>query len=246
MTVRGRSPEAVHPRKPRRSPSPASPATQNHPTAARVNPDASLYCSAPDNDALARHGRAALGGWSGSAVRRRLACGAALAARSRRRSRLGRGHSSCRSTPGRDNPHKETASPAARHDVRIRYRHVDERRDCQDNVLACVPSTVWGTASRRNSQVGLGAVLALKSAYATNLHAPRQPGLARQSPRPANCFRRHDASFKPPFSHPRCSRRDSRKRRHVRANKGEFRQPLTVLDYEDTGDLSLDVHGDEH
>ena len=40
---------AVHPRKPRRSPSPASPATQDHPTAVGVNPDASLYCSAPDS-----------------------------------------------------------------------------------------------------------------------------------------------------------------------------------------------------
>src|SRR5208282_5759676 len=52
-----------------------------------------------------------------------------------------------------DNPRKETASPTARHDVRTRYRHVDERHDCQDNAPACVPSTVWGTASRRNSQV---------------------------------------------------------------------------------------------
>jgi hypothetical protein len=58
----------------------------------------------------------------------------------------------------------ETASPAARHDVCTRYSHVDERPDCQDNVPACVPSTVWGTASRRNSQVGLSAVLALNSA----------------------------------------------------------------------------------
>ena len=107
----------------------------------------------------------------------RPACGAAPAARSRRRNRSGRGHSSCRSTPGRDNPHKETASLAARHDVRTRYRHVDERHDCQDNVPACVPSTVWGTASRRNRQVELGAVLALNSAYATQPHAPRQPKL---------------------------------------------------------------------
>ena len=148
---------------------------------ARVNPDASLYCSAPGNDALARHGRAALGGWSGSAVRRRLACGAALAARSCRRSRLGRGRNSCRSRPGRDSPRKETVEPAARHGVRTRKRQVDERHDCQDNAPACVPSTVWGTASRRNSQVGLGAVLALNSAHANPPHAPRQPKPTPQS-----------------------------------------------------------------
>jgi hypothetical protein len=141
-----------------------------------VNPDASLYCSAPGNDALARHGRAALGGWSGSAVRRHLACVAALAARSRRRSRLGRDRNSCRSQLGRDNPHKETVEPAARHGVRTRKRQVDERHDCQDNAPACVPSTVWGTASRRNSQVGLGAVLALDNEQALiPPSAPRQP-----------------------------------------------------------------------
>ena len=120
-------------------------------------------------------GKPALGGSSGNAVQPSLACAAAHTARSRRRSRFGRGRSKCRSKLGRDSPRKETASPAARHHVRIRYRHVDERRDCQDNVLACVPSTVWGTASRRNCHVGLGAVLALKSAYANKLHAPRQP-----------------------------------------------------------------------
>src|SRR5208283_4963669 len=139
------------------------------------NPDASLYCSAPGNDALARHARPALGGWSGSAVRPRLACGAALAARSRPRSRLGRGRNNCRSQPGRDNPRKETVEPAARHGVRTRKREVDERHDCQDNAPACVPSTVWGTASRRNSQVGLGAVLALDGAHANPPYAPRQP-----------------------------------------------------------------------
>ena len=63
--------EAGHPRTLRRSRSSASRATADHRTAAGVNPDASLYCSAPGSDVLARHGRAALGGWSGNAVRRR-------------------------------------------------------------------------------------------------------------------------------------------------------------------------------
>ena len=119
-----------------------------------MNPDASLYCNAPCSDALGRHGQAAPDDWFGNAVPPRSACAAALAARSRPRNRFGRDHSTRRSKLGRDNPHKETASPAARHDVRTRYRHEDERHDCQDNVPACVPSTVWGTASRRNSQVG--------------------------------------------------------------------------------------------
>src|SRR5208283_4724112 len=140
-----------------------------------VNPDASLYCNAPGSDALDRHEQAAPNDWFGNAVPPSSACVAALAARSRRRSRLGRGRNSCRSQLGRDNPHKETVEPAARHGVRTRKRQVDERHDCQDNVPACVPSTVWGTASRRNSQVGVGAVLALNGAHANPPYAPRQP-----------------------------------------------------------------------
>jgi hypothetical protein len=171
---------APHPRKPRRSQSPASRPIEDHPTAASVNPDASLYCSAPGNDALARHGRAAHDGWSGSAVRRRPACGAALAARSRRRNKLGRDRNNCRSGFGRDNPHKEIVEPAVRHDARTRKDQVDERHDCQDNHPAYVPSTVWGTASRRNSQVGLGAVLALDNEQALIAPStPRQPRTAR-------------------------------------------------------------------
>ena len=46
-------------------------------------------------------------------------------------------------------------------------RLVDERRDCRDIVPACVPSTVWGTASMRNRQVVLGAVLAPQGRNAT-------------------------------------------------------------------------------
>ena len=147
---------------------------------ARVNPDASLYCSAPGNDALARHGRAALGGWSGSAVRRRLACGAALAARSCRRSRLGRGRNSCRSLPGRDSPRKETVEPAARHGVRTRKRQVDGRHDCQDNAPACVPSTVW--ARRRGETAKLGSAPCLPSKTSKPYPAIR-PASAQASPK---------------------------------------------------------------
>ena len=57
--------------------------------------------------------------------------------------------------------------------ARSRRHHVDERHDCQDNVPACVPSTVWGTASRRNSQVGLGAVRAAQCGTLP-CHRPRR------------------------------------------------------------------------
>jgi hypothetical protein len=49
-----------------------------------------------------------------------------------------------------------------------------------------VPSTVCGTASRRNSQVGLGAVPALNSAHANSAYAPRQP---KPQPQSANLRR---------------------------------------------------------
>ncbi len=212
-----------------------------------MNPDASLYRNAPGSDALDRHEQAAPTDWLGNAVPPGSACVAALAARSRPRNRFGRDHSNRRSKLARDNPRKETASPTARHDVRTRYRHVDERHDCQDNVPACVPSTVWGTASRRNSQVGLGAVLALNSAHANPPHAPRQPKPTPQS---------HPPRQRPAFIDTtlvqaalQSSQMSDGIHENVATsapNKGGFRQPLTVLDYEDTGDLSLDVHGDEH
>ena len=148
-----------------------------------MNPDASLYCGEPGSDSPARHGQAAPDGWFGNDVLPGSACVVSLAERNRPRNRFGRDHSSRRSKLGCDSPRKETASPTARHDVRIRYRPVDERHDCQDNVPACVPSTVWGTASRRNRPVALGAVLALKSAHANKPNPPCQPKPALQSQR---------------------------------------------------------------
>ena len=118
-------------------------------------------------------------------------CGAALAARSRRRSRLGRGRNSCRSQLARDNPRKETVELAARDGVQTRKHQVDERHDCQDNAPACVPSKVWGTASRRNSQVGLGAVLALENEQALSRHPPRVSPSQPQRARPPAPVRTH-------------------------------------------------------
>ena len=170
-----------------------------------MNPDASLYCNAPGSDALDRHEQAAPNDWLGNAVPPGSACVAALAARSRPRNRFGRDHSNRRSKPGRDSPRKETASPTARHGVRTRKRQVDERHDCQDNAPACVPSTVWGTASRRNSQVGLGAVLALENEQALSRHPPRvSPSQPQRATPPANgTHSSTKSSRKPPLRQPR-------------------------------------------
>jgi len=84
-----------HPRQLRRSRSSASQAAANHRAAAGVNRDASRSCRAPGSDAPARHGRAAPGGWSGSAAQQRAACSAGLVARSLRRSRSAHGRRRC-------------------------------------------------------------------------------------------------------------------------------------------------------
>jgi hypothetical protein len=123
--------------------------------------------SAPDSDVSDWHARAAPDDWSGSVGRQHAACGAGLARRSLRHSRFGRDRNSCRSRSGRGNRHTETAGLTERRDAQTATRHVDERRVCRDIVPACVPSTVWGTASMRNRQVVLGAVLAPQGRNAT-------------------------------------------------------------------------------
>src|SRR6478752_7291169 len=57
-------------------------------------------------------------------------------------------------------PHTSTAGQTPRCRDRNGGHPVDERHDCRNTDAACVPSTVWGTASMRNRQVVLGAVLA--------------------------------------------------------------------------------------
>src|SRR5208283_1117186 len=70
---------------------------------------------------------------------------------------------------------------------------------------ACVPSTVWGTASRRNSQVGLGAVLALENEQALSRHPPRvSPSQPQRARPPANGTHSSTKSpRKPPLRQPR-------------------------------------------
>ena len=184
----------------RRWRSPASRAPADHPAAVRVNRDASHFCSAPDSDASDRHARAAPGGCSGNAVRQHAARGAGLARRSLRHSKFGRDRSSCKSRSGRGNRRTETAGLAECRDARTATRHVDERRDCRDIVPACVPSTVWGTASMRNRQVVLGAVLAPQGRNATPplvtasaAHAPQRL-IAPTTRRPRSSNRRQASS----------------------------------------------------
>jgi hypothetical protein len=146
----------------RRSHSPASQAPADHRAAVGVNRDASLFCRAPGSDLVVQHGGAGPLGRPGSVVRRIGWLDAGPAGHSPRHSKPGRGHSSCRSVPGRGSRRTETAALMPRRHGRNRDRHVDDRHDCRDSVPACVPSTVSGTASMRNCQVEIGAVLALR------------------------------------------------------------------------------------
>jgi hypothetical protein len=136
-----------HPRPPRRSHSASSRDAPDHRAVAGVNPDASRSCGARGSGGRARHGRSAHGGWPGSVRRRRAGDAAGRAGRSHRRSRSGRGRTCCRSAPDRGTPRRRTAAPSRIRAARSCQPLVDVRHDCRDIGPACVPSTVWGTAS---------------------------------------------------------------------------------------------------
>ena len=125
---------------------------------------------------------------SGSTLRAVPGC----ARRSRRHSRFGRDRNSCRSRSGRGNRRTETAGLTERRDAGTATRHVDERRDYRDIVPACVPSTVWGTASMRNRQVVLGAVLAPQGRNAT---PPLVTASGRARPAAPHRSRRHVVTY---------------------------------------------------
>jgi hypothetical protein len=116
-----------------------------------VNRDASLFCRAPGNDLVARHGGVALPDYSGSAVRRTEASSAGLAERSPRHNKFGHGRSSYRSRPACGSLRRGTAAPTPpRHGMA--EHQVDLRHDCRDIGPACVPGTVWGTASSQTAK----------------------------------------------------------------------------------------------
>ena len=86
----------------------------------------------------------------------------------------------------------ETAGLTEPRDAQTARRHVDERHDCQDIGPAYVPSTVWGTASMRNRQVGLGAVLAPQGRNAT---PPLVTASGRARPAAPHRSRRHVVTY---------------------------------------------------
>ena len=137
----------VQPRRLRRSRSPASWASADQPAGGGGDRDASLSCRAPGSDAPAQHGRAVQDGSFGSAVRQHASCGGGPLAHNRRGNRSAHDRSNCRSAPGDDSPRTHRAGQIPRRHRRIGSHHVDERHDCRDTRPACVPSTVWGTAS---------------------------------------------------------------------------------------------------
>jgi len=113
---------------------------------------------------IAAHARAVPGGWSGNAVRP-LAVPGTCSAVSSTVNLANR--SSCRSGSGYGRRRTETAGLIGSRGAQTGRRHVDERHDCRDIGPAYVSSTMWGTASMCDRQVGLGAVLAPQGRNAT-------------------------------------------------------------------------------
>ena len=137
---------------------------------------------------IAAHARAVPGGWSGNAVRQHAVRGAGRVRRSPRHSRFGRDRSSCRSGSGCGRRRTETAGLIGSRGAQTGRRHVDERHDCRDIGPAYVSSTMWGTASMRDRQVGLGAVLAPQDRNAT---PPLAAASCRARPAAPHRSRRH-------------------------------------------------------
>ena len=157
-----------------------------------VNHDASLFFGAPGSGAVARHAGVVRSARFGSAVRPAAASLGAPAGRSLRRNKLGRGRNSCTPRPGCDSRRTRKIVPMQpRHGPR-RTEQVDERHVCRDIDSACVPpSTVWGTAPRRNRQVQ-DRRRACPSIRANLAGSPRpsHPGIFRQNNVRPPAFRR--------------------------------------------------------
>ena len=193
----------------RRSRSPASRRAANHRPAAGVNRDASLFCSAPDSGLVARHGGGALRRWCDSAVRHTSASGAGPAGRSPRRNRFGRGRSSYRSPPAYGSPRRGTAAPMPPR-REMAERQVDLRHDCRDIDPACVPGTVWGTASsltakfrsRRRARPSNERQILPASRRRASLRPCRMAGVAQPGTRHHHCVDFSDPKrpghFRPP------------------------------------------------
>jgi hypothetical protein len=116
-----------------------------------VNRDASLFCCAPGSGPVARHAAAAPTGRSGSAVRRIEATAAGPDRRTLRHSKSGRGRSRCRSPPVCGSLRRGTAAPTPPRHAMAEHQ-VDLHHNCRDIGPACVPGTVWGTASSQTAK----------------------------------------------------------------------------------------------
>ncbi len=168
----------------RRSPSPASLMAADHRTTVGVNRDASLFCGEPGNALAARHADGALAGRLDSGVRRTAGCGVAPAGRSPPRNKVVHDRSNGRSAPAPGSPRTGTNAPAPCRRGRSRKQQVDHRPHGRHVDPACVPSTVWGTASSATAKFTSAPCLPLKTAsfYRTSRRRG-SPTRGRNSPR---------------------------------------------------------------
>jgi hypothetical protein len=139
-----------------RSGPPSSPPQANHRLAAEGNPDASRSCIVPGSARRARHDSAGRRGSADSAAPPRAENAAALPARSPRRSRSGRDRNSGTPPPPAGSGRTRRAGTTARRH-RGNRQDLDEPWNQWDIAPACVLGTVWGTATVRTGQIGIGA-----------------------------------------------------------------------------------------
>ena len=183
---------APRPEKRRRARSPSRRPPADHPPAAGVNRDASLFFCAPETDPSERHASAGRDGSADSVCPHPGASGDAPVRRNRCHSRSARGHSSCTRPPGSDTARTGTDGQPLARPAHRRRLGVDERHPWQDTRPAFVPSTVWGTASRQNCQVMVGAVLAPQFWQASDTlprHAVPPARRPRQEPHRSGSWR---------------------------------------------------------
>ncbi len=164
---RSKAPQARRLRRPLR------PSTHQHPNAVVGNPDASRSFAGHASDCCAPHGPGDRAGLPDSVGQPSAEPGAALPARSRRRSKSGRGRNTCRSAPAPDSGHTGTAGPPLPPD---RPREgMDGIRSGWNTAPACVLGTVWGTASNRTWRFRSAPCLPSGRSSFAPLCAPRRP-----------------------------------------------------------------------
>jgi hypothetical protein len=169
--ARGRGPIAPQARArlspPTCSRSPSRPPLHHRHDATAGNPDASRSFAGCDSGGHARHGTRARGDPLGSADRRPVALGTAPPAHRNPRSRSGRDHSSCRSTPEPGSARTRTAAPM--HPTARLHPHMDDVRKEWNSAPAYVLGTVWGTTSIRTWRFRSASCLPIRQLITTPL-----------------------------------------------------------------------------